>query len=83
FNFNKQGIFEKKTGWLFSDFLQDQLGVSLIIKVTEDLKQGMTRTKECRLSFAGHNIRMVFDNEKKALSFKVNAKVDYVSWITQ
>jgi len=51
--------------------------------VTEDLKQGMTRTKECRLSFAGHNIRMVFDNEKKALSFKVNAKVDYVSWITQ
>ncbi len=72
FNFNKQGILEKKTGWLFPDFLQDQLGVSLILKVTEDLKQGMTRTKECRLSFAGHNIRMVFDNEKKVISFKVN-----------
>jgi len=67
-------ICEKITHWLSPSFfdLHDQISVSLILKVMEDLKQGMTRTKECILSFAGHNIRIVFDNEEKVTTFKIN-----------
>ncbi len=77
FFYKQLGSREKKISLfslpLFSpSFLQKQLSISLIIKVTEDLKQGMTRMKECILSFAGHQIRMAFDNEEKVISFKVN-----------
>jgi AAA15 family ATPase/GTPase len=72
FNLTKLGFREKKRPSLSPDFLTTELSISVIIKVTEDLKQGMTRMKECHLSFAGHHIKMAFDNEEKVISFKVN-----------
>ncbi len=72
FNFTKSDSREKKIPWLFPYFLPEKLSISVILKVTEDLKQGMTRMKECHLSFAGHQIKMAFDNEEKVISFKIN-----------
>jgi predicted ATPase len=52
-------------------FLED-LDILLTLKVFEETLQGMTRTKECSLSFAEHKLRIEFESDGKVTTFKVN-----------
>jgi predicted ATPase len=53
--------------------LLEDLNLLLTLNVSDIQKQGMTRAKECLLSFADHKIRIVFDNDGKVTTFLVNS----------
>jgi predicted ATPase len=52
-------------------FLLEDLNLLLTLKISD--LQSMTYAKECRLSFADHQIKLEFDNEKKVTTFLVNS----------
>jgi AAA15 family ATPase/GTPase len=52
-------------------FLED-LDILLTLKVFGETLQGMTRTKECVLSFAEHKLRIEFESDGKVTTFEIN-----------
>lgn len=65
--------------WFSDEILPSPLNISLLedlnlllsLKISE--VQNQSRTKECVLSFADHQIKLEFDNNKKVMTFLVNS----------
>jgi len=55
-----------------SPALLEDLDILLTLKVFAETLQGMTRTKECVLSFAEQKLRIEFESDGKVTTFEVN-----------
>jgi AAA15 family ATPase/GTPase len=65
----------------YDDIFPSRLGISLLedlnllltLKIFDIQNQSLTCAKECLLSFADHQIKLEFDNDKKVTTFLVNS----------